>query len=57
MLGKPWLQDVKVSHDWGNNLVTIQGNGIVLMIIVTKHLGNDIKRLEMLVCYNFNMEL
>jgi len=53
MLGKPWLEDVKVSHDWGNNLVTIQGNGIVLMIIVTKHLGNDIKRLEMLVCYNF----
>jgi hypothetical protein len=47
------LQDVKVSHDWGKNLVTIQGNGIVLMITMTKHMGNDIKRLEVLVCYNF----
>jgi hypothetical protein len=29
LLGRLWLQDAKVSHDWGNNLVTIQGNGIV----------------------------
>jgi hypothetical protein len=29
VLGKPWLRDVKVAHDWGNNIVTIQGNGKV----------------------------
>jgi len=34
-------------------LVTIQGNGIVKMIVVTKHLGNDTKQLEVLMCYNF----
>jgi hypothetical protein len=53
LLGRPWLQDVKVSHDWGKNLVTIQCSGIVLIITMTQHLGNDIKRLEVLVCYNF----
>jgi hypothetical protein len=52
LLGTPWLQ-VKVSHEWGKNLVIIESNGIVLIITVTKHLGNDIKRLEVLVCYNF----
>jgi hypothetical protein len=23
MLGRPWLRDVKVAHDWGNNIITI----------------------------------
>ncbi len=23
LLGHPWLKDVKVSHDWGNNIITI----------------------------------
>jgi hypothetical protein len=23
LLGNPWLKDVKVSHDWGNNTITI----------------------------------
>jgi hypothetical protein len=23
LLGSPWLRDVKVAHDWGNNIVTI----------------------------------
>jgi len=26
LLGKPWLRDAKVAHDWGNNTITIQGN-------------------------------
>jgi hypothetical protein len=38
MLGRPWLKDVKVAHDWGSNIITIQGNGIIRTIIVTKHL-------------------
>ncbi len=32
--GRPWLRDVKVGHDWGSNIVTIRGNGIVRTIIV-----------------------
>ncbi len=45
LLGRPWLRDVKVAHDWGSNIVTIQGNGTVRTIIVTKHLGGEVKRL------------
>ncbi len=29
LLGRPWLRDVKMAHDYGSNIVTIQGNGIV----------------------------
>ncbi len=43
LLGKPWLRDVKVTHDWGNNTMTIQGNGTIKTIMVTKHLGVEVK--------------
>jgi len=52
LLGRPWLRDVKVAHDWGSNIVTIQGNGKVKTIIITKHLGGEVKRLEVLLCYD-----
>ncbi len=38
LLGRPWLRDVKMTHDWGSNIITIQSNGIIKTIIVTKHL-------------------
>ncbi len=38
LLGRPWLRDIKIAHDWGNNTIIIQGNGIIKTIIVTKHL-------------------
>jgi hypothetical protein len=53
LLGKPWLRDAKVAHDWGSNIVTIQGNGIVRTIIVTKHLGSEVRRRKMLLCSNY----
>jgi hypothetical protein len=45
--------NVKVAHDWGNNMITIQGNGIVRTIVVTKHLGINLKRLEVLLCFDY----
>jgi hypothetical protein len=54
LLRKPWLRDAKVAHDWGNNIVTIQGNGMVKTIIVTKHLGAEVKRPKVLLCYNYH---
>jgi len=39
LLGHPYLRDVKVFHDWGNNTITIQIIGIVKTIPVTKKLG------------------
>jgi hypothetical protein len=44
LLGKPWLKDVKVAHDWGSNIITIHGNGVVRTIEVTKHLGGEVKK-------------
>jgi len=53
LLGRPWLKDVKVAHDWGGDIVTIQGNGIVRTIIDTKHLGGEVRILGVLLCYNY----
>jgi hypothetical protein len=44
LLGEPWLKDVKMAHDWGTDIVTIQGNGTIKTIIVTKHLGGEVRR-------------
>jgi hypothetical protein len=46
LLGRPWLRDVKMAHDWGSNIVTIQGNGTVKIIIITKLLGGEVKKVE-----------
>ncbi len=39
LLGKPWLKDAKATHDWGNNVIIVQGNGIVKIIPINKKLG------------------
>jgi hypothetical protein len=44
LLWRPWLRDVKMAHDWGNNIVTIQRNGIIRTIRITKHLGGEVRR-------------
>jgi len=53
LLGRPWLRDVKMAHDWGSNIITIQRNGTIIIIIVTKHLGGEVKRPKMLLCYDY----
>jgi len=57
LLGRPWLRNVKVAHDWGNNMITIQRNGIVQTIVVTKHMGTNLKKLEVLLCFDIRMAL
>jgi hypothetical protein len=51
LLGRPWLKDGKVTHDWGNNVINVQGNGIVRTILVNKQLGTKPKRPQILFCY------
>jgi hypothetical protein len=53
LLGRPWLKDVKVTHDWGNDIVIIQGNGRVRIITITKHLGGEVRRPNVLLCYDY----
>jgi hypothetical protein len=57
LLSHPWLKDVKLPHDWGNNIITIQGVDIVKTIPITRKLGTPIKCLEVLVCYDFHFEI
>jgi hypothetical protein len=45
LLGRPWLKDVKVSHHWGNDIITIQGTNTMITIYVIKTLSVQIKRL------------
>ncbi len=42
-----------MSHDSGSNNVTIQGNGTIRIIIVTKHLGGEIRRPKVLLCNDY----
>ncbi len=46
LLRRPWLRDARVAHDWGNNTMTIQGNGIVKTI--TRSIGEETKSVVML---------
>ncbi len=48
------MKNAKISHDWGTNIVTIQGIGIIITIPITNKLGIQTKRLEVLVCYDFH---
>jgi hypothetical protein len=53
LLGRSWLRDAKMAHDWGSNIVTIQGNGTIRTIIITKHLGGEVRKTKMLLCYDY----
>ncbi len=35
--GRPWLKDANVTHDWGNNVIIVQGNGTIIIISINKH--------------------
>lgn len=51
LLCKTSLEDAKVFHNWGTNLVTIEDNGIIKTMVVTKKLSNNIKWSKVLMCY------
>jgi hypothetical protein len=53
LLGRPWLRHAKVVHDWGNNEVTIKGNGTIKTVRISRQLGPDTVTPHALVCYNF----
>ncbi len=53
LLGRPWLKDVKVAHDWGSNTVTIQEIGTIKSITITKCLGGEVRKPKVLLCYDY----
>ncbi len=52
LLVQPWLHNARITHDWGNNLITIEGNGTMRTIAITKHLDNNTKCPVVLLCYD-----
>jgi len=44
LLGRHWFKNAKVTHDWGNNVTTIQSNGTIRTISVNKKLKVKTKR-------------
>jgi hypothetical protein len=53
LLGRPWLKDVMVAHDEGNNTITIQENGIIKKITSTIYLGGEVRKPKVLLCYDY----
>ncbi len=51
LLGRPWLKDAKVKHDWGNNVIVVQGNGIIKTISINRKLGAKTKYLFVTTCW------
>ncbi len=41
LLRKLWFRNVKVTHDWGNNVIIVQGNGTFRAILVNRKLGGN----------------
>ena len=53
LLGRPWLRNAKVIHDWANDQVQIMGNGTVKTMKINRQLGYEAVTPHALVCYNF----
>jgi hypothetical protein len=43
VLGRPWLKNDKVSHNWGTNLITTKCNGTIKAIVGIKNLDHNTK--------------
>jgi hypothetical protein len=52
LLGRPWLINAQVTHDCGNNVIIVQGNGTIKTIVDNKKLGAKTRRPQVLVCYD-----
>jgi hypothetical protein len=52
LLGRLWFRNAKVTHDWGNNVIIVQGNGIVKTISVNKKLEAETIRPQVFICYD-----
>ncbi len=52
LLGRPWFIDVKVTHDWGNNVIIVQGNELVRTILINNKLWVETRKPQVLVCYD-----
>jgi hypothetical protein len=52
LLGRPWFKNAKVTHDWGNNVIIVQGNETIRTISINRKLGVKTRRPQVLICYD-----
>jgi hypothetical protein len=52
LLGRPWFRNAKVTHDSGNNVIIIKGNGTIKTISVNRKLGTNTRKPQVLDCYD-----
>jgi hypothetical protein len=52
LLRRPWFRDAKVSHDWGKNVITIQGNRIIKTISFNLKLGAETRKPQIFAYYD-----
>jgi hypothetical protein len=52
LLGRPWFKDAKVTHNWGNNVIIVQGSRRVRTILGNRKLGVKTRRPPLLVRYD-----
>jgi hypothetical protein len=43
LLGRPWLKVAKVTNDWVNNVINVQGNEIIRTRSINRKLGVETK--------------
>ena len=53
LLGRPWLRDARVIHDWANDNIQIMGNGTTRTVRINRALGFETITPDALVCYNY----
>ena len=53
LIGRPWLRNAKVIHDWANDQVQIMGNRTIKTVTINRQLGYEAVTPHALVCYNF----
>ena len=53
LIGRLWLRNAKIIHDWANDQVQIMENGTVKTVKINQQLGYEAVTPHALVCYNF----
>jgi hypothetical protein len=57
LLGRRWFKDAKVTHDWGNNVINVQGYGTIRTISINKKLGAKTRNPQILIYYDLLEDL
>jgi hypothetical protein len=47
------VEDAKVIHDQGTNMVTIEGNSTMKIVSISKYISGNVKKPHVVINYNF----